>query len=334
MSIGWIEISLLAVAAGVGAVSAMGLLGRERRLGLGTAALLLLTAIMIGHESALRAALDSQTADVLVLIVARSIGTVWWVVAAWLLVNIFETTLRRTIFPSAGRPRARKLFSDLFAGLVYLLALFGIVTFVFDEPLTGLVATSGVLAIVLGLALQSTLSDVFSGLALNIELPFRAGDWITVAGESEGQVIEINWRATRIQTRAGDLMIIPNSLMTKVRVTNHYPPSRGHVSTIRLELDGSIDPRTIIHALELAVGQSGQLSAVSRPRAVARRYGDAGIIYELYFTIEDFARAVQIESEVLEALWVGLGKAGIRSAQPLRDPTLPASRNVPSARAD
>lgn len=329
MSVGWIEIILLAVAAGVAAVSAMGLLRQERRLGLGAAALLLLTAIMIGHETALRGALDHQTADVLVLVVARSLGTIWWAVAAWLLVNIFETTLQRTIFPSAGQPRARKLFSDLFAGLIYLLALFGIVTFVFGEPLTGLVATSGILAIVLGLALQSTLSDVFSGLALNIELPFRAGDWISVGGEPDGQVIEINWRATRIQTRSGDLMVIPNSLMTKVRVTNHYPPSRGHVSTIRLELDGGIDPRTVIRALETAAGLSGQVSGVSLPRAVARRYGDAGIIYELYFTIEDFARAVQIESKVLEAIWTCLGSAGIRSAQPLRDLTISSERIVP-----
>ena len=62
-------------------------------------------------------------------------------------------------------------------------------------PVSAVLATSGVLAIVLGLAMQNTLADVFSGLAINIEQPFGAGDWITLADHVQGQIIEINWRA-------------------------------------------------------------------------------------------------------------------------------------------
>ena len=322
MSLEWTEITLLTLAVLVAGLGAIGPFRRERRLALGTSALLLLTATLIGHENVLRRALEHQTSDILVLVVTRTIGTVWWLVAAWLLTSLLETALQRTIFPNAGQPRARKLFADLLAALIYLLALFGIATFVFGQPLTGLVATSGVLAIVLGLALQSTLSDLFSGLALNIELPFRAGDWITVSGEAEGQIIEINWRATRIQTRSRDLMIIPNSAMTKARVTNHYPPSRGHVSTIRLELDGNIDPKIVTQTLEAAARASAQVRAAPPPEAVARRYSDSGITYELYFTIEDFARAVRIESEVLRNVWVNLDQARIRGGVPRQNITL------------
>lgn len=322
MSFGWIAIILLALAGVVAASGEIGPFRRERRLMLGTAILLFLTAVLIGNESAVLRVFDHRVADVLVLVVARGIGTVWWLVAAWLLTSFLETVFRRIIFPNAGQPRARKLFSDLLAALIYLLALFGIATFVFGQPVTGLVATSGVLAIVLGLALQSTLSDLFSGLALNIELPFRAGDWITVTGEGEGLVIEINWRATRIQNRSGDLMVIPNSVMTKVRVTNHYLPSRRHVSTIRVELDDKIDPRTVIRTLEAAAAQSTGVRADPPPEAVARRYGDAGIVYELYVTIDDYARTVRIESEVLRTVWGALAQAGIRGAAPRQDITL------------
>ena len=80
-----------------------------------------------------------------------------------------------------------------------------------DQPIEGLLATSGIVALVLGLALQSTLADLFSGIALNIEDPFGAGDRITVDGGNEGQAIEINWRATRIRNRSGDTTVIPNS---------------------------------------------------------------------------------------------------------------------------
>jgi small-conductance mechanosensitive channel len=331
VSLGWIGLIFLALAALVAALGVVGPLRPQRRLTLGTAALLFLTGVLAGHENALRQALDHQTADVLVLIVARAIGTLWWLVAAWLLTSVLEMALQRIIFPSVGQPRARKLFSDLFSALIYLLALFCIATFVFGQPLTGLIATSGVLAIVLGLALQSTLSDVFSGLALNIELPFRAGDWITVSGEVDGQVIEINWRATRIQCRSGDVMVIPNSVMAKVRVTNHYPASRGHVSTLHLELDDKVDPNTIIPLLTAAASLSGEVRLKPPPEAVVRRYGDAGLVYELYFTIEDFARSVQIESEVLKNVWRSLGKAGIHGATPKQNIVLLTSGIPPAS---
>jgi small-conductance mechanosensitive channel len=331
VALGWIGLILLALAALVAALGAVGPLRPQRRLTLGAAVLLLLTAVLAGHENALRYALDHQTADILVLIVARTVGTLWWLVTAWLLTSLLEMAIRRIIFPSVGQPRARKLFSDLFAALVYLMALFCIATFVFGQPITGLIATSGVLAIVLGLALQSTLSDVFSGLALNIELPFRAGDWVTVTGEADGQVIEINWRATRIQCRSGDIMVIPNSVMAKVRVMNHYPASRGHVSTIGLELDGKTAPNTIIPVLTAAARLSGQVRLQPPPEAVMRRYGDAGIIYELSFTIEDFARSVQIESEVLTNVWMSLEKAGIHGAVPEQNIVLLTSGIPPAS---
>jgi small-conductance mechanosensitive channel len=306
----------------IGALGVFGPFVHQRPLILGAAVLLFLTAVLSGHESVLRQAIDHQSADIFVVIIARTIGTIWWLVAAWLVTSLLEVALRRIVFPSAGQPRARKLFSDLFSALIYLLALFCIATFVFDQPLTGLIATSGVLAIVLGLALQSTLSDVFSGLALNIELPFRAGDWITVAGEPEGRVIEINWRATRIQCRSGDIMIIPNSVITKACVTNHYPPSRGHISKIRLELDDKINPKTVIQTLEAAAIASVRNSADTPPKAVVRRYGDDGIIYELYFTIEDFALAQLVESDVLQSVWLFLDRAGIHGPAPRHEITL------------
>jgi small-conductance mechanosensitive channel len=68
--------------------------------------------------------------------------------------------------------------------------------FVFELPLQGIVATSRVLAIVLGLALQNTLGDVCSGLSLSVEKPYDVGDAILLEGGVEGDVIQINWRST------------------------------------------------------------------------------------------------------------------------------------------
>ena len=95
----------------------------------------------------------------------------WWLWAAWFLVGLL-----RAFAVSEHRPREGKLIQDLLAGLAYLAAIFAIISNVFDLPITGLLATSGVIAIVLGLALQSTLGDLFSGIVLNFSRPYRPGD--------------------------------------------------------------------------------------------------------------------------------------------------------------
>src|SRR5882762_2059773 len=138
---------------------------------------------------------------------------IWWLGAAWLTVGFLRA------FVVLGRqPHESKLAQDLLAGLVYLAATFAIIAYVFDLPVKGLLATSGALAIMIGLALQSSLGDVFSGIVLNIERPYRVGDWIILDDTVQGRVIETNWRATHILTGNQDVAIIPNSVIAKSKL--------------------------------------------------------------------------------------------------------------------
>ena len=164
--------------------------------------------------------------------------------------------LRRTIFPNDYQPHARRLFADLASGMLYIVAFVGIMDTVFKQPISAYLATSGVLAIVLGLALQNTLSDVFSGLAINIERPFGAGDWITMNDTVEGQIIEIDWRATRIRTFANEMVVIPNSVIAKAIVTNHRKLNEPYISSLSLKIDSAVSPARVIKALESAADAS------------------------------------------------------------------------------
>ena len=127
-------------------------------------------------------------------------GIAWWLLGAWIVNGVFDLIMRRTLFPNDNQPHARRLFVDLAAGLIYIIAFVGIMETVIKQPIGGVLATSGIIAIVLGFALQNTLSDLLSGLALNIDRPFGAGDWLLISGDVEGQVLQINWRSTRIRT--------------------------------------------------------------------------------------------------------------------------------------
>src|SRR5262245_51561603 len=123
----------------------------------------------------------------------------WWLWTAWFLVSVL-----RAFVIVEYRPREGKLLQDLLASLIYLAAIFAIMAYVFALPIQGLLATSGVVAIMLGLALQNTLGDVFAGLVLSFSRPYRPGDWISLDGGLEGRVIELNWRATHVLTGRRD----------------------------------------------------------------------------------------------------------------------------------
>ena len=115
----------------------------------------------------------------------------------------------------------------------------------FGVPVGTLIATSGVFAIILGLAMQSTLSDVFSGIALNIGRSYAIGDWIALSGGIEGRVVETNWRATRLINGTNDLVVVPNSDLAKARLTNMSGPDRSHGVTLTIRLMPTTRPAAI-----------------------------------------------------------------------------------------
>ena len=151
--------------------------------------------------------------------------------------------------------------------LVYVVALVGIMDTVLKQPISAVLATSGVLAIVLGLALQNTLADVFSGLALNIERPFRAGEWITIPDGIEGQVMEINWRATRIKTASNNMIVIPNSVISKATITNHRRLNDPHICTVTLKIDHCVPTARVIDVLQAAARGTPGIALNTNPSA-------------------------------------------------------------------
>ncbi len=227
------------------------------------------------------------------------IGLAWWILGAWLVRSALELVLSKTIFPHDNQPHARRLFADLASALVYVIAFVGIIETVLKQPISAVLATSGVLAIVLGLALQNTLADVFSGLAINIEHPFRAGDWITLLGEIEGEVMEINWRATRMRSSVNALIIIPNSLIAKSIVTNHRPLDRPHGVTVDIQIDRSVPAERVLAVLARAAADSPRVSRDIAPTAYACGFSDRAVSYQLCFGIDNFASLPEVRSDVI-----------------------------------
>jgi len=117
-------------------------------------------------------------------------------------------------------PSIARLFVNL---LVFVVAAACISTFVCGQSMTSLWAASGVLTIVLGIALQSLILDAFAGLMLNIERPFKIGEKIMLDDDKElcGHVVEMNWRTTKIRTEFyEEIKVIPNSAVSRAKILN------------------------------------------------------------------------------------------------------------------
>ena len=236
---------------------------------------------------------------------------IWWVNAAWVLTGCVRVFL---IFER--RPREGRLLQDLIVGLIYLSAALSIVAYVFSAPVGTLIATSGVFAIILGLALQSTLADVFSGIALNFSKPYEVGDWVVLGEGLEGRVVETNWRATHLLNASNDLVVVPNSVLAKARLTNLSSPNRSHGVKLRIRIVPTTAPSAVSDVLQTALLSSNSIMTAPAPSVDIKSLDAQAIEFELCFRVQDFAASAAAKHEVYDLIYRHARAAGLQLALP------------------
>ncbi|SEI15836.1 mechanosensitive ion channel domain-containing protein [Pseudomonas asplenii] len=216
----------------------------------------------------------------------------WWLFGARTLTVLVGTVMMQRV-GHAGR-----LLQDVLGAIIFLIAIIAAAAYVLDLPVKGVLATSGAFAIIVGLALQSTLSDVFSGIVLNTTKPYQVDDWISIDG-TEGRVVDIDWRATRLQTSQGSLAVVPNSLAAKARIINFSRPSDVHGLAISLEVSPHVRPNVVVEALERAVLGCRSLLTKPAPSVALKSSSAAGVEYE----ISGFVVSMGLKREVSNQLY-------------------------------
>ena len=244
----------------------------------------------------------------------------WWLFAARTLTVLLGTVMMNRV-GHGGR-----LLQDLLGAVIFLIAIIAAMAYVLDLPVKGVLATSGAVAIIVGLALQSTLSDVFSGIVLNTTKPYQVDDWISIDG-TEGRVTDIDWRATRLQTSQGSMAVIPNSLAAKAKIINFSRPADMFGLAVSLQVSPHARPQTVIEALERAMQGCRPLLAKPAPSVAFKASASGGVEYEISGFVPAMGQKREVRNQLydlafrhLQAAGVGVLSATESSAPPVMSP--------------
>jgi small-conductance mechanosensitive channel len=229
---------------------------------------------------------------------------VWWLQSA-LVVTLL---LNHLVFPASWRKQ--RLFHDIAAGLIFGAAIVTALSYVLGLPLNGLMATSGAMAVILGLAIQNTLNDMLSGLILNTTEPFRLNELISV-GDVEGKVIESNWRATKLINDQGNRVTVPNSVAAKATIVNLSEPPNIHGATLVAHIAPEIRPGVVIRALQRTAASSLDVLASPAPVATVKTFASDSIEYELICYVESPSSKPKVQSQLYDLLHRHLTSAGV-----------------------
>ncbi|MTW21600.1 mechanosensitive ion channel family protein [Allochromatium palmeri] len=277
-------------------------------------ALLPLVLLVLGALTDLAArtlGLDSTTA----LIRVATLGLVY-VISGWLVARLIESIL-------AARTEALvERIPKLMMGLIHGAFMFiGLAFFLWsqDVSFTGVWLSTGVAAAVLGLALQRTLGDLFSGIALGIERPFNLGDWIELPDGIVGQVIDLNWRATRLRGWDNATHVIPNSRMASESLKNLHGDQHLFAPWYFVKIPSEVDPR---FATALILDAALRCESVLKFPHPIVRLADATTVpysYMVWVHLRNYPAMFRGREELFREIHWALQRAGIGLAPEVRE---------------
>ena len=242
---------------------------------------------------------------------SKSAKILWWTHLAWTIIGFVHIYVRIN-----RKPREAHLIQDMAIAVIYLGAVLSVIGFVFGMPIGTLVTTSGVVAVIIGLALQNTLGDVFSGIALTLGRAYAMGDWIQLNDGTEGRVIETNWRSTNLLTGAHNVVVLPNSILARQGVTNLSRPDENHQVALNVRIAATHRP-CIVEEILWSVLQASTLIVKSPPPVVVMKSIDAiAIAAELQFRVDSLGVGTAAKNEILDLLHSRCRSSGILLAMP------------------
>ncbi|HEX3283218.1 MAG TPA: mechanosensitive ion channel family protein [Mycobacterium sp.] len=235
----------------------------------------------------------------------RIIATVFGFIVLVLLLSGLNATLFQGAPDGSWRKRVPSIFLDVARFALIAIGVAVMFSFIWGADVGRLFTALGITSIVLGLALQNSVGQIISGLFVLFEQPFRLGDWVDTPS-ARGRVVEVNWRATHIDTGTG-LQIMPNSVLAAASFTNLSRPAGAHtitVTTVFAVNDPPDDVRAMLDKVAVALPQL-------RPDAVPSSSPAGATEYKTSIPLRSPADDSAARSTFLRWIWYASRRAGL-----------------------
>lgn len=207
----------------------------------------------------------------------------------------------------------QKIFLDVVMALAYVVIGFFALQ-VADVKPGDIFTGSAIITLIVGLALKSTLGSIFCGLTIQLHQPFATGDWIQFEDLRDhfGKVRDSNWRATTVVTLEEIEVVIPNTRLAELPLTNLNRPERWARRSIYFVCPYSIPPREVQRIILEAIPGSFGVLETPAPSVVTNSFTARGIEYWLRFFTTELDQRNAVDNSARTRVWYALDRRGIK----------------------
>jgi small-conductance mechanosensitive channel len=249
----------------------------------------------------------------------RILKIILWMAVVIAIVRFLAFFILKTAYRTSKQPEVSSLLRTVSTIIVYIVAFFIIFQTQYpDVPLTPLFTGSTILGIVVGLALQETLGNLFAGVAMQAEQSFQVGDVIAIGGKGgvgTGVVESISWRGVKVRTFQNKLLIISNAVLAKEAI-EVAPKHNLNARLVFFSTVYSESPANTAQLIRDAVRQNENVSMKIRPIVRIRDLGADGIDWEVKYWLDDYSKYNDTDALVRQRIWYALQRGDIAFASP------------------
>lgn len=241
-----------------------------------------------------------------------------WMALTISIVRFLTYLIFGTAFRSSAQPEISSLLKTVLSVVVYVVAFFIVFQSQFPAvQLAPLFTGSAILGIVVGLALQDTLGNLFAGIALQADQPFQVGDVIAIPSGGNGVVEGVSWRGVKIRTFQNKLLVISNAVLGKETI--EVAP-RGNLNARLVNFDTvyTDSPARVIQAVRDAIRQAENVSQKIRPIVRIRGLGDHGLEWEIKYWLDDYSKYNDTDALIRQRIWYAFKREKLEFAFPTR----------------
>lgn len=188
---------------------------------------------------------------------------------------------------------------------------------IFNVQVTPLIATSAAVSVILGLALQDTLGNLFAGISLQIDRAFDIGDWVEVqvgAHRFTGQVKEISWRATNLIGWTDEVIIVPNRVLANSQISNYSLSEQPVIRSQVFRMDYHVDREKVRSVLLDSLRDVKDIRQWPEPLVLISEATESWVTFKLVYFIDNYGSQYTIGDQVIDKALSALHTAGFETA--------------------